>query len=111
MHDISAKEDETYKNATHVQFELGLDFKDLIRVYGGEETYQIPHDMFNYVPYRQSYWIGLEIHKEFNDSFEIKGGITHKCTHPVNCWNKMLSTSNEASTELYISIKGKLDVL
>ena len=102
---------ETYKNATHVEFSLGLDIKNVFHIYCGEETYQIPATFFSYCPYRQSYLIGAEVHYEFNDEFKIKSGIKHKCTHPLNCWDNQFSKNNEANTEIYINISGKLDIL
>ena len=101
---------EKFKNTTHVEFTLGIDVFDIVHIYCGEETYQKPITFFDYCPYRQSYLIGIEGHKEFNDSFKIKGGIRHKGVHPVNCWGKQLSTSNEASTEIYIDISGKFNL-
>ena len=102
---------EYYKNSTHVQFELGLDVKDMFRFYGGEETYQLPYPtIFSNYPYTQTYWIGAEFHKEFNDGFNLKFGVNHKCKHPLNCWNEQLSNSNEAYTEIYIDISGKIKV-
>ena len=102
---------EVYENSTHVEFSLGVDVFDIVHVYCGEETYQVPCDsIFDFYPYRQSYLIGIEGHKKFNDSFKIKGGIKHKCTHPLNCWNKQYSNLNESKTEIYIDVSGKLNI-
>ena len=112
VHDItSLVKDEKYKNSTHVEFSLGIDIFDVLHVYCGEETYQIPSSpILNFQPYRQSYLIGIEGHKEFNDSFKIKGGVKHKCTHPINCWGSQLSKSDESNTEIYIDVSGKLKI-
>ena len=113
LHNVSLeKYGNSYKNATHVKFEFGLDFKDTIRIYGGEETYQVPYpDIFNCYPYRQTYQLGIEFHKEFNDSFNVKFGVNHSCTHPVNCWYTVLCNTNEGvSAEIYIDISGKVKV-
>ena len=111
IHSIGFNENsESYKNSTHVEFTLGADIFDIVHVYCGEETYQIPQNPFEYCPYRQSYLIGIEGHKEFNDSFKIKGGVRHKCIHPIECWNKQYSKSDEAFTEIYIDISGKFKV-
>ena len=111
IHDIGFNNSsENFKNPTHIEFSIGADIFDIIHIYGGEETYQIPYTIFDWQPYRQSYLIGIEGHKEFNDSLKIKGGIRHKCTHPTNCWNKQLSKSDEAFTEIYIDVSGKLNI-
>ena len=102
---------ELYENSTHVNIEVGLDVCDIFHIYCGEETYQIASDtILNNVPYRQSYLIGAECHKKFNDMFNVKCGIMHKCTHPVNCWNAQQSNFNEASTEIYINVGGKFTI-
>lgn len=110
MYDIGFnKYSETYDNSTHVEFIIGMDVLDMLYFYSGEETYQIPCTFFDWQPYRQSYLLGTELHKKF-DSFEIKGGIKHKCLHPINSWNNQISTSNESFTEVYINISGKFNI-
>lgn len=113
MHDIgfNIEKSERFRNSTHVEFMIGADIFDMVHIYGGEETYQQPHNnFFNWQPYRQSYIIGAEWHKEFEDTLKIKSGVRHKCTHPINCWNKQLSKSNESFTEIYIDVSGKLNI-
>ena len=100
---------EEYKNATHVELELGLQILDCINVYAGEETYQVPcNNFFSWFPYTQSYWLGAEYTKSFSDKINLKAGIKHKCQHPVNCWGVQLSGYNRSVTELYVSMTGKI---
>lgn len=101
---------ERYDNTTHVEFELGVDVYNMVRVFAGEETFQMPESIVEYTPYRQAYWVGLEYHKEFNDKLNLEFGIQHKCTHPVNSWKEQLSKDNETFTEVYLTLSGKIGV-
>lgn len=108
--ELTSATPEVYDNSTHVEFELSADVYNMIRIFGGEETYQMPEDDLSFTPYRQAYWIGLEYHKEFKDSLSLRFGIQHKCTHPVNCWERQLSKNNEDFTEIYVSLSGKVTI-
>ena len=102
---------ESYENTTHTQFELGIDLFNSVHIYGGEETFQSAHDsLFNWYPYTQSYWIGAEYHKTFNDKFSLKAGISHKCQHPVDTWEEHASTFNCSRTEIYLGVSGKINI-
>lgn len=110
---ISENKVEKHQNPTHVEMQLGVDLFDFVHFYASEETYQVPvgnlkDDTFEFFPYRQSYYLGVELHKKFNDSFEITGGVGHKCMHPPLCWNQSMSISNEAYTEIYVNVSGKI---
>ena len=108
--ELTSKQTEVYNNTTHIEFELSADVYNMIRVFGGEETYQLPEKNLSFNPYRQAYWIGLEYHKEFNNSLSLRFGVQHKCTHPVNSWEKQLSKNNEDFTEIYVSLSGRVKV-
>lgn len=100
---------EHYFNATHVEFQLGLDLFNAVHLYTGEGTYQVPdHSFWNWEPYRQIYWLGIEYYHEFNDSLNLKAGVNHRCSHPVSCWSTPLSVMNDSATEVYIEVSGKL---
>lgn len=105
---------ECHQEPTHVSLELGLDLFDCVHVYTGEETFQVMYDgLFCWCPYSQSYWVGLEYHKDFSDALNLKVGVTHKCQHPLNAWSQKtekISDYNFAITELYIGVEGKFDL-
>lgn len=102
---------EPHKNATHVQFELGIDAFECVKVYAGEETLQTMYgNLFNWYPYTQSYFIGMEFHKELDEKLSIAGGVKHDCQHPLNAWDKQCSTFDSSRTELYIKVSGKINV-
>lgn len=102
---------DNHTNATHVQFELGLDIFDTVRVYTGEETFQVKaNNLFNWSPYIQSYFIGAEYHKDFNEKFCLSAGVYHKCQHPISCWGEQESVFNSVRTEIYVNASGKLDI-
>ena len=112
MHDIGiADKSENYNNPTHASFQIGLEAFDCLDLYAGEETYQVMDaNIFSWNPYTQSYWLGIEYHKAFNDRLKLHAGVMHKCQHPVDCWNKQKSSYNMAVTELYITVEGKIRV-
>lgn len=99
------------KNATRVQYELGLDLFDCVRIYTGEETLQCPKgNIFNWYPYTNAYFLGLEYHHEFDEKLNLSAGVSHRCQHPVYTWGVQNSDFNSARTEIYINISGKLDI-
>jgi hypothetical protein len=98
-------------NSTHVQFELGAELFDSVRFYAGEETLQVAYDsLFNWFPYTQSYWIGLEYYKDFSDKLSFKAGVSHKCQHPLKVFDIKYSVLNMARTEIYMSISGRIGI-
>lgn len=103
---------EEYCNATYVNYELGLEALDMFALYTGESTRQVPNSSIaSWKPYNQTYYLGAEVHKEFNEGLFVALGVKHLCSHPVNSWNKQLSSYNESYTEIYISVSGKLDLI
>lgn len=111
-HDMGVNKSwEHYENPTHASFQLGLDLFDCVEVYTGEETFQVMNNgILNWCPYSQSYWLGLEYHKSFSDSLNLKVGVSHKCQHPVDAWQEQRSNYNFDITELYIGVEGKFNV-
>ena len=102
---------ERHQDPTHVSFQLGLDLFDCVNVYAGEDTFQVINDsVLSWRPYSQSYWVGLEYHKSFSDSLNLKVGVSHKCQHPLYTWRGKISDYNLAITELYIGVEGKFDI-
>lgn len=102
---------ECFKNATHVQFELGIDAFECVKVYAGEETFQTMNEnLFSWFPYTQSYFVGMEFHKELGEKLSIAGGVKHNCQHPLNSWSKQHSTFNSSRTELYLKVSGKINI-
>jgi hypothetical protein len=102
---------ESYENASHTQFELGVDLFNAVHIYGGEETFQrAKGSLFNWYPYTQSYWIGAEYHKTFNEKFSLTAGVNHKCQHPVDTWEEHASTFNGSRTEIYLKVSGKIEI-
>lgn len=102
---------ERFDNATHVQFELGIDILDCVKLYAGEETLQIMADsLFNWIPYTQNYFVGAEFHKDFSEKLNLRAGIRHSCQHPCESWGKQKSTFNCARTEIYIGVSGKVNI-
>ena len=98
-----------YRSPTHVEFELGATLFDCVNVYAGEETFQVSDGtILSWLPYSQSYWLGLEYEKSFNDVLIVNAGVKHKCQHPMNCADRQLSNYNSAVTELYIKLSGKI---
>ena len=102
---------ESFKDATHVQFELGVDILDCVKLYTGEETLQVMDEsLFNWKPYTQTYFLGAEFHKDFNEKLTLNAGIKHNCQHPCNSWGEQKSTFNCARTEIYIGVSGKINI-
>lgn len=102
---------ERFVNATHVQFELGVDILDRVKLYAGEETLQIPNDsIFNWCPYTQNYFAGIEYHKDFGEKLALRAGIKHNCQHPCDAWGKQKSTFNSARTEVYVGVSGIVNI-
>lgn len=102
---------EHFDNATHVQFELGVDILDRVKVYAGEETFQIvKSNIFDWFPYTQSYFVGAEFHKDFSEKLNLRAGVRHNCQHPCEAWGKQKSTFNCARTEIYVGISGKVNI-
>lgn len=100
-----------FKNATRVQYELGVDLFNCVHIYSGEETLQIAEpNIFRWVPYTQAYVIGAEYHKEFDEKLSLTAGFSHKCQHPMNAWGVQKCDFNCARTEIYVKVSGKLDV-
>lgn len=109
---VGVKENsEHFYNATHVQFELGIDILECVKVYAGEETLQTMHDsLFNWTPYTQNYFVGAEFHKDFGEKLTLKAGVKHSCQHPCEAWREQKSTFNSARTEIYIGVSGKINI-
>jgi hypothetical protein len=102
---------ENVYNSTHVQFELGAELFDTVRLYAGEETLQVAYDsLFNWFPYTQSYWVGLEYYKDFNDKLSLKIGVSHKCQHPLKVFDIQYSIVNFGRTEIYLEVSGKVNI-
>jgi hypothetical protein len=102
---------ETYRNSTHVRFEVGLQIIDHINLYAGEETLQVSDKhIFDWLPYTQSYYVGMEYEHKFTEGLNLKAGIRHKCQHPVDGWGCQLSQFNHAITEVYLGVSGKINV-
>ena len=94
-----------------VQFELGVDILDCVKLYAGEETFQIMGgSLFNWLPYTQSYFVGAEFHKEFSEKLNLMAGVRHKCQHPCEAWNKQKSNFNSTRTEIYVGVSGKINI-
>lgn len=103
---------EHYYNATYANYELGLEALDMFAIYTGESTRQIPCEtMFAWQPYNQTYYLGAEIHKEFNQGLFVALGVKHLCSHPIDCWTDQPSSHNESYTEIYLGLSGKLDLI
>jgi hypothetical protein len=111
-HNIGYGEEvEEHTQPTHVVYQLGVDVCDCLEFYTGEETYQVQEgSLFTWLPYSQSYWLGVEYHKEFGDELELSAGIKHKCQHPTYCCGRQESKFDYACTELYVGVKGKFDI-
>lgn len=108
---MGAKNAEYYEHETHVVMEVGLELFNCVNLYAGEETYQVPEqNIFNWCPYTQSYWLGAEYEARFNEKLNLKAGIRHKCQHPVECWQVQKSKYDNAYTELYVSVQGKVNL-
>ena len=102
---------EHFDNATHVQFELGIDVLDCVKFYAGEETLQtMDGSLFNWFPYTQNYFVGMEYHKDFNEKLTLKAGVKHNCQHPCEAWGEQNSTFNSARTEIYLGVSGKIEI-
>lgn len=102
---------EKYECPTHVEYQLGVELFNCVELYTGEETFQVEYEnLFNWYPFTQSYWLGVEYHKEFDKKLTVTTGVVHKCQHPVNTWGVQLSDYNYAKTELYVGVSGKFDV-
>lgn len=102
---------ECFNDATHVQFELGVDIFDCVKLYAGEETLQTPcGSLFNWFPYTQSYFVSAEFHKDFSEKLNLSLGIRHNCQHPCEAWEEQKSTFNCARTEIYLKFSGKVNI-
>ena len=102
---------EIFKNATHVQFELGVDVLDCVKLYAGEETLQtMDSNLFDWFPYTQNYFLWAEFHKDFSEKLNLSVGIKHNCQHPCEAWREQKSTFNCARTEIYLTVSGKVDI-
>ena len=102
---------EFHQNATLATYELGVKIADHVHLYTGESTKQIIYDsMFNWLPYQQTYYVGVEYCHDFSKQLELKAGVKHECSHPANCWNIQESTFNSAYTEWYIRIGGEISL-
>lgn len=102
---------ECFNDTTHVQFELGVDVLDCVKIYAGEETFQTMNgSLFSWCPYTQSYFVGMEYHKDFGENLALSTGIRHDCQHPCDAWGKQKSTFNSAKTELYLGVSGKIKI-
>ena len=102
---------ERFNNASHVQFELGVDVLDCVKFYAGEETLQtMEGGLFNWFPYTQSYFVGMEYHKDFGEKLTLRAGMKHNCQHPCEAWGEQNSTFNSARTEIYLGVSGKINI-
>ena len=101
---------EHFDNPTHVQFELGINVLDCVKLYAGEETLQVADSLFNWIPYTQSYFVGVEYHKDFSEKLALSAGVRHNCQHPCKAWDKQNSTFNSARTEIYLGVSGKVNI-
>ena len=102
---------ECFDNTTHVQFELGVYIIDCVKFYAGEETLQTMADnLFDWFPYTQSYFVGMEYHKDFGEKLSLKAGVRHNCQHPCEAWGEQNSTFNSARTEIYLGVSGKINI-
>ena len=102
---------EDYRSPTHAEFELGTTLFDCVNIFAGEETFQVcDNSVLSWSPYSQSYWFGVEYEKSFNDKLVVNAGVKHKCQHPVSCYNRQPSNYNNAITELYIKLSGKIQL-
>lgn len=102
---------ELFDKATHVQFELGVDILDCVKLYAGEETMQVMgKNLFNWFPYTQAYWVGAEFHKDFGEKLTLNAGVKHNCQHPCEAWSEQKSHFNCARTEIYLGVSGKVNI-
>lgn len=101
----------TPNNPTRVQYELGLDLFDCVHIYTGEETLQVVDGtIFNWFPFTQSYFVGVEYHKTFGEKLSLSSGVSHRCQHPVSAWGEQKNNFNSSRTEIYVKVSGKLDI-
>ena len=102
---------EKHSNATYVSVQLGIELFECVSFYATEETFQVSNEgIVNWNPYSQSYWVGVEYHKKFNNKLIVKTGYKHMCQHPLNDWKTQLSNYNISYSQLYIGIEGKIDI-
>lgn len=102
---------ERFDNATHVQFELGVDVIDCVKFYAGEETLQTKcSSIFDWFPYTQSYFVGMEYHKDLGEKLTLRAGVKHNCQHPCKAWGEQNSKFNSARTEIYLGVSGKVEI-
>ena len=102
---------EHFENATHVQFELGVDILDCVKLYAGEETLQVMDGgFFRWFPYTQNYFLGAEFHKDFSEKLTLRAGVKHNCQHPCEAWGEQKGTFNCARTEIYLGVSGKINI-
>lgn len=101
-----------YENSTRVEYQLGVDLLDMLHIYTGESTRQFPDDgdLTNWVPFQQTYWVGAELHHEFNEKVNLHLGVRHECSHPVDSWNFQSSDINSSYTDIYLGVSGKFDL-
>lgn len=103
--------EEKYNNPTYASIQIGVELFDCVNLYASEETYQVSNiGIVSWLPYTQSYWVGIEYHKKFNDKLTLKTGYKHMCQHPTNCWETQLSNYNISYSQLYVGIEGKVDI-
>lgn len=101
---------ESFHNSTKVEFMLGLEVLDMFTLYGGEQTtQQMDNSLFNWLPINQMYFVGLQFHKQFNNTI-FTVDIKRTCSHPVKSWDKPSSSYNTASFEINLSVKGKFNL-
>ncbi len=100
---------EQHFNPTHVTYELGLKIADIVHVYTGEDTKQIQDgSIFRWCPYQQTYYVGIEYCHDFSKQLELRAGVKHECSHPVNCWETQESSFDSSYTEWYIRVGGEI---
>lgn len=101
-----------FENLTWVEYELGLDICNTFRLYTGETTKQIPdgglYGVTSWFPVQQAYYLGGELHHSFKYC-DLKIGVKHECTHPVQCWDERKTHVNEAYTKIYVGASGRVD--
>lgn len=83
---------------------------DLVTFYGGEKTKQELISSFNFSPYYQQYYCGVDVHYTFNGALKLSAGVYRTCAHPMKAWNKEPSHFDNASLEVYLQVEGKINV-
>lgn len=98
----------SYKDTTSVNFELGLELYDFVKVYGGEKTYQSKEKDLSFSVYEQQYYCGIDCHYAFSESMKLSAGLYRQCTHPLNAWDEPYGCNDSASLDVYIQLEGKI---